>query len=417
MSGPDATTGTPAEQSGPTRRSVLRWGALGVGGLVGAASVAAAVRGGLNGAFSVGEGAPYELWREWDAPSDLATHVVAAGVLAANPHNTQPWTFVVTGDDPATPTIDVHADPSRTMPVNDASGREHLAGIGCAVTNMVVAAAARGVGATVTVLPDGGGGATDGPAARVALGGPADTADATLVEVLPRRRTARAAFADREIDAALLDELASRSERDGVRVHWVSAADERAALGALVVDATAAVVADEAMSVEAFSWFRGDRAQVDRHRDGLTLDCQGLDTVTVFAAKVLPAQSRRQGDEFWLRRTRDVHTATAAAYAVLLVDDVQDPAQQVAGGAVLQRLLLECAAAGLATQPMNQVTEYLDAVAYGTAGDPAVAADLAQRWEELVPDGARRGLLTLRLGYPDRAAGLSPRRALDDVLA
>lgn len=329
----DQTSGETPDATGPTRRTVLRWGALGLGGLVAAASLGTLVRGGLNGAFSVGSGAPYELWSGWDAIDDLGRHVVAAGVLAANPHNTQPWTFVVTSDaGGATVTIDVHADPDRTMPVNDASGREHLAGIGCAVTNMLVAAAGREVGAHAAYLPDG----THGPAARVVLGQSgtegSDTAgDAALAAVLPQRHTARGAFTDEAVGADVLADLAARSEQDGVRVLWLHEPQERDALGALVVDATAAVVADEAMSVEAFSWFRGDRSQLDAHRDGLTLDCQGLDAGTAFAAKVLPASSRRSGDEFWLRRTRDVHTATAAAYAVLVVDDVTDPVQQVAG--------------------------------------------------------------------------------------
>ncbi len=41
-------------------------------------------------------------------------------------------------------------------------------------------------------------------------------------------------------------------------------------------------------SEAASSWFRSDRAEIDRHRDGLTLDGQGLDGFTLFAAKVLP---------------------------------------------------------------------------------------------------------------------------------
>ncbi|MGN8245733.1 Acg family FMN-binding oxidoreductase [Cellulomonas soli] len=398
---------------GLTRRTLLRRGALGLGGLVAVATVGTGVRGALNGAFQVGVGAPYDLWSTWADVDDLGRHLVAAGVLAANPHNTQPWTFAVADGTGDRRTIDVHEDPTRTMPVNDASGREHLAGIGCAVTNMVVAAAARGAGTTVAYLPDG----PHGPAARVTVGErAADEQDVALARVLADRHTSRGAFTDEPVEADVLAELATQAARDGVRVQWVVDPDERAALGALVVDATVAVVADEAMSVEAFSWFRSTRSQVDSHRDGLTLDCQGLDRVTSFAAAVLPASSRRQGDEFWVKRTRDVHTATAAAYAVLVVDDVTDTAAQVAGGVALQRLLLACTAAGLAAQPMNQVTEYLDAVALGMAGDARTAADLAQRWERIVPDGARRGLLLVRVGHPERAGGRSPRRPLADVL-
>ncbi|WP_449385610.1 hypothetical protein [Cellulomonas soli] len=83
---------------------------------------------------------------------------------------------------------------------------------------------------------------------------------------------------------------------------------------------------------------------------------------------------------------------------------------------MLQRLLLACTAAGLGAQPMNQVTEYLDAVALGTAGDARTAADLGRRWEQIVPDGTRRGLLLVRIGHPTRTGARSPRRPLAHVL-
>ena len=59
----------------------------------------------------------------------------------------------------------------------------------------------------------------------------------------------------------------------------------------------------------------GDRSAPRR----LTLDGQGLGDLTLLAAKILPAQSRTDGDTFWLKATRDVHTATAAAYGVITV--------------------------------------------------------------------------------------------------
>ena len=106
----------------------------------------------------------------------------------------------------------------------------------------------------------------------------------------------------------------------------------RRRLGALYVDATEAIVGDREQSVEAFSWFRNDRSDIDRHRDGLTLDGQGLGGLTLVAAKLLPAQSRTDGDAFWVKATRETHTATAAAYGVIVVDDVLDRTAQVTGG-------------------------------------------------------------------------------------
>ena len=77
------------------------------------------------------------------------TGAVAAAILAANPHNTQPWTFVVAPDG-----IDVFSDPTRRLMQVDPLLREHHVGLGCALENLVLAAEARGHRPAVTLLPD-----------------------------------------------------------------------------------------------------------------------------------------------------------------------------------------------------------------------------------------------------------------------
>ena len=80
---------------------------------------------------------------------------VAAAILAANPHNSQPWAFAVSAEG-----IDVFADPARGTGTVDPFRREQHVGLGCAVENLVLAAAARGLGPSVALLPAG---ATAGP--------------------------------------------------------------------------------------------------------------------------------------------------------------------------------------------------------------------------------------------------------------
>ena len=55
-----------------------------------------------------------------------------------------------------------------------------------------------------------------------------------------------------------------------------------------------------------------------------------------------------------------MHTATAAAYGVILVDDVADRAAQVAGGRLLARMHLSATANGLGFHHMNQITERIE---------------------------------------------------------
>jgi hypothetical protein len=88
-----------------------------------------------QGLFSVGKGPAYEPWTNWpdaDAPTE---RIVAAGILASNPHNSQPWMFRIT-----TSTIDLFAVPERQIGAIDPFGREMYIGLGCALENMKLAA-------------------------------------------------------------------------------------------------------------------------------------------------------------------------------------------------------------------------------------------------------------------------------------
>src|ERR1051326_1539782 len=78
-------------------------------------------------------------------PLDL----VRAAILAANPHNSQPWLFHVTQTQ-----IDLFADRRRNLGTVDPFLREMHIGLGCALENLLLAAAANGYSTQVTFLPD-----------------------------------------------------------------------------------------------------------------------------------------------------------------------------------------------------------------------------------------------------------------------
>lgn len=392
----------PAERTtGVSRRTVLKRCGVAAGGLVVCGATGVGVRGAVNGAWNIGKGAPYELWRTWqDAPGLRA--VVAAGALAANPHNLQPWLFALAGD-----TIDVYADQTRIMPVNDSDGRERVAGFGCAIENMLVAARERGLDASVRPWPS----AQPGHVARLELhtGTAPSEREHALAAAISSRHSNRGPYSRRSVGEDARAALTAGVPA-GAEVVWITEPARVARLGELYAQATQAIVADEAMSVEGFSWFRNDRSDVDRHRDGLTLDCQGLDSFTLFMAKVLPAQSRAKGDEFWVNTTRDVHTKTAAAYGIVRVADVRDATSRLAGGRLLQHVHLAATVSGLAMQHMNQITERI-------ARDAATGQPdrFSSPWSEVIGFPAGQGLLSFRIGHPEHAANPSPRRRLEDI--
>lgn len=388
--------------SGVSRRTVLKVSGVAAGaiGLVGTGVVG--VRAGFNGAFDAGQGDPYEAWKGWEGIEGNAG-LIAAGTLAANPHNIQPWIF--TSHEAS---ITVSSDDSRAMPINDPDGRERAAGFGCAIENIIVAARARGLNPTLDLHSDG---TTGQPVGTITLAaGSAPTAtESLLAKQIVVRHSNRGPYSATPITESTLSDLAT-CVYPGLSVKWIADQGGRAALGSVLVDATEAIVQDEEMSVEGFSWFRNERADIDRYRDGLTLDCQGLDPVTLFFAKVLPAQSRSDGDAFWVKTTREVNTATAAAYGVIVADAPSDAATRIAVGRTLQRIHLAATAAGVAFQHMNQITEWMQ-----RAASTAVTDTLGPRLASVVGVPQDTIMLLFRVGYPTRDAKPSPRRSLASV--
>ena len=145
--------------------------------------------------------------------------------------------------------------------------------------------------------------------------------------------------------------------------------------------------------MDGFVWFRNNNDEIQRHRDGLVLDGQGLSPLVLGLAKLLPASSRTDGDSFWVTQTRTVHTATAAAYGVITTTTPDDRAIQLEAGRLLQRIHLTATSRGIALQHMNQITERIDREAT-TGAQPT----FGPRFAAVLPPGVRP-LLTFRVGY------------------
>ncbi|MBK7447984.1 MAG: hypothetical protein IPJ47_00625 [Anaerolineales bacterium] len=128
-----------------TRRDILKLGGVTLIAAVGGSIFRAADQ----GMFSAGQGIAYEAWKNWREATNPLERIVAAGILASNPHNSQPWIFRI-----AESMIDLFAAPERQIGVIDPFRREMYIGLGCALENMRLAAEAEGFKADIRLMPD-----------------------------------------------------------------------------------------------------------------------------------------------------------------------------------------------------------------------------------------------------------------------
>src|ERR1700694_4748840 len=356
-----------------------------------------------QGVFSTGEGPAYQPWDEWRTATRGPLNLVRAAILAANPHNSQPWLFHVT------PTqIDLFSDRRRNLGTVDPFLIEMHIGLGCALENLLLAAAANGYTSQVTLLPDA---SDETLVARIKLV-PGNAPVSALYNVIPLRHTNRYPYdTGRPVTTATLDTLSALGDDPDVRVFWFASAQQRKSVGTLLLEAAQAFGAGKAQDVvDTGTWWRGTWQDIQQHRDGITLDAAGLPDLTRAIGKMLPSVSVEQQDSSFLQYTAN-KVNTAAAFGLLAIHNKQDRTQQVRAGRLWERMHLWATKEGLAMQPLNQATERASReIVLG------MTPHFGDALHSLVGDAAWQTILTFRIGYSSQEGLRSPRRAVNDVV-
>jgi hypothetical protein len=311
--------------------------------------------------------------------ADLVTRLVADAVRAPSSHNTQPWIFHAHGD-----VVELWADRTRALPVNDPYDRELVISCGCALLNLRLAAEHAGFAAEVALLPDA---AEEDLLARLTLVPAALTlAELALHANIPRRWTHRGRFVDAPVPQAVLRELDAAARHEGAILHVLSEPHERDAAALLVEEGDALLWADARWRRELAMWMHPRRSD-----DGLPMPGAIVPLARLAVSAVDMGESTGRRD----------HKRADDSPAIAVLGTAGDAtADWLRAGQALQRVLLTAVTHGVQASFLNQ---------------PIQVPTLRPRVRTLTA-GAGHPQVLLRFGMTAGPPGVTPRRPVADVL-
>ncbi len=341
------------------------------------------------------EGPAFGPWKDWQRPGGGPLGLVRAAILGASAVNTQPWMFKVTDS-----WIDLYADNRRNCGAFDPYLRELHISVGCALENLMLAAAAEGYNASATLVPGQLGPAAAGAqptkAARVELtaGVPERSA---LYEAIPHRHTNRAPFDSlTPLPHAFVKALKSIYGGPSLSLFVFTQDEQRKRIAEAVAGASGKLMADPQVLQDEMRWVRTDARAAQESRDGVAAEGIG--------ASSGDAALRANGACPEL-------LSTARLWGLIAVRDRYSREQSVQAGRVWQRAHLLATSCGVAGRPANQAVELIDQERV-RGGEPAQADALAA----LTGDASWQPTFMFYMGYSAREAPPSVRRPVEEFV-
>lgn len=315
------------------------------------------------------------------SPDERLRFLVRFAIQAPSSHNSQPWLFRVNAG-----ALDLIADRTRALAVVDPNDRELTISCGAALDHLVVATAAFGYPAKTAILPEP---SDPDVLARLRLDtthrAPTDEQTA-LFRAIPRRRTNRKRFEDRDLPDEVVTQMVAAATAEGAWLQPLLGSDDRREAVRLVIEGDRAQFDNPSFRRELAAWLHPRRSG-----DGLALP----DAILPMAHFIV--RSFDLGDR---TAARDQHLMEGSPLLAVLGTREDRDTDWIAAGRALSRVLLTAAAHGVSASFLNQ---------------PIEVAELRPRLAELVAEGGQPQIL-LRLGYgPD--VPVSPRRAMTEVIA
>ncbi len=353
-----------------------------------------------------------EIWLEgWKGPMSGETEnrwiILSYAILAANPHNKQPWIVDLTGPS----SLDLYVDRQRLLPETDPPARQIHIGQGTFLENLELAARQHGYRANIDYFPKGEYGnavVEDKPVASVTLNEDASNMKDPLFEMILRRQSNKRAYTEAPLTADQLARL--RTALTDPRLELTVSDDTvlKDELSEIMIEAMRIETASKSRDAETIAMFRFNDEERSHYRDGFSVAQSGMSGFKGWVAEsfFLSRDDTEKDSTSFGEQAVDLttkHAQSAAAFGWISTAN-NTRVDQVVTGRAYERLNLTATALGIAMHPMSQVLqEYLDMV------------DLQKRFLAYldIPEGHTVQML-FRLGVAEPVEH-SPRRPVKDL--
>jgi nitroreductase len=347
--------------------------------------------------------------------ADLIDAIVDAARRAPSGGNAQPWRFEA--DDKE---IRFYLVPERTTAM-DVRFRASYVGIGAALFNARVVAAAHGALGPIKLFPEG---YPSRLVATLSLGGDGDYEITPLRDQLRSRSANRRMGKPTPLETHTLNLLEKSVEREGGRLRVLTARDRMDKAAQLIAESDRLRFLTPVLHREMFSELKFPGVDtIDEGIDVRTLELGPGEIASLELLKrpdVMAHLAEWRAGQALGGRTLASIASSSAVVAVTVPR--ADPASYVRGGAAVERFWLTAQSQGLGVHPMSPVFLYAvdQEESLGLVGERNLDAmlDLTHRFNELLDleDGERVALL-MRVVHAPPPSMVSARLPLSHVLS